>query len=152
MVIMKTLAGHRVLKDRSVPLTPRQRSAFILVDGRKSVAEILAATRAGGVAQADIDRLLELGLVEELSKAAAIHLANEQKLEAKRSGRTPEQRFEEAWQYASMLTTSLGLRGYRLNNAVESATTYLDLLALAPRIREAVGEERYAMLDRLLND
>ncbi|MBC5766166.1 hypothetical protein [Ramlibacter albus] len=152
MVIIKTLQGHRVLKDRSVPLTPRQRSAFILVDGKKTTDEILAATKAGGVTQADIDKLVELGLVEELSKSAAMHLAMEQKLQAKRSGRTPEQRFEEAWPYASMLTSSLGLMGYRLNNAVENATTYMDLLALAPKIREAVGPERFEMLDRLLND
>jgi hypothetical protein len=152
MVIVKTLQGHRVLKDRSVALTPRQRSAFILVDGKKSVDEILVATKSGGVTREDIGKLMELGLVEELSKAAAIHLANAAKLQAKRTGRTPEQRFEEAWPYASMLTSSLGLRGYRLNNAVESATSYLDLLALAPKIREAVGDERFEALDRLLND
>jgi hypothetical protein len=152
MIIIKTLAGHRVLKDRSVPLTPRQRSAFILVDGKKSVDDILLATRAGGVAREDVLKLVELGLVEELSKAAAIHLENEAKLQAKRAGRTPEQRYAEAWPYASMLTSSLGLRGYRLNNQVESATTYLDLLALAPKIRAAVGDERFETLDRLLND
>ena len=152
MVIVKTLQWHRVLKDRSVSLTPRQRSAFILVDGKKTVEEILAATKSGGVTRDDIDKLMQLELVEELSKAAAIHLANEAKLQAKRTGRTPEQRYEQAWPYASMLTTSLGLSGYRLNNAVESATTYLDLLALAPKIREAVGDERFEMLDRLLND
>ena len=152
MIIVKTLAGTRVLKDRSVALTPRQRAAFILVDGKRSDAEILAATRAGGVTQADIDKLIELELVEEISKGAAIALANETRLQAKRSGPSPEQRFEQAYPIATMLTESLGLRGYRLNSAVESATTYMDLLALAPRIREAVGDERYAMLDRLLND
>ena len=39
-----------------------------------------------------------------------------------------------------------------VRNALESATTYMDLLALAPRIREAVGDERFAMLDRILHD
>ena len=152
MIIAKTMEGQRVLKDRSVPLTPRQRSVFILVDGKKTVDELVAATSAGGVTKADVDRLLELGLVKELSKAAEMALEKQQKLEAKRSGRPLEQRYEEAYPIATMLTSSLGLRGYRLNVAVQSAANYMELLALAPRIREAVGEERFAMLDRLLND
>jgi hypothetical protein len=150
MIIMKTLAGQRVLKDRSVALSGRQRAAFILVDGKKSVAEILAATQATGVTQADIDRLIELGLVEKPLFAAAIQ--NAAKLEAKRGERTLEQKFEEAYEIATMLTSNLGLRGYRLNLAVEQATNYMELSALGPRIREAVGDDSYEMLDRALND
>ncbi|MBI5274922.1 MAG: hypothetical protein HY854_00535 [Burkholderiales bacterium] len=152
MILVKTIDGQRVLKDRSVPLTPRQRSVFILVDGKKSVADLLAAAAAGGGGQADIDKLMELGLVAELSKAGQMALETKQKLEAKRSGRPLEQRYEEAYPIATMLTSSLGLKGYRLNIAVQSAANYMDLLALAPKIREAVGDERFAMLDRLLND
>ncbi|MEO7391285.1 MAG: hypothetical protein ABIU58_03860 [Ramlibacter sp.] len=152
MIISKTLEGQRVLKDRSVPLTPHQRSVFILVDGKRTVEELLALTRANGVTRPDIDRLLELGLVAELSKAAAMALANATKLEAKRSGRTLEERYERAHPVAAMLTSHLGIRGRNLNFAVMSAMNYMDLLALAPRIREAVGEERFAMLDQLLNN
>lgn len=152
MIIAKTYEGQRVLKDRSVPLTPRQRSAFILVDGKKSIEQILAATAAGGVTQADIDRLMELGLVAELSRAAAMAHENQQRLDAKRGGLSLEERYEQAYPIATMLTGHLGLKGYRLNLAVMSAGNYMELLALAPRIREAVGEERYTMLDHLLND
>jgi hypothetical protein len=152
MIIAKTAEGQRVLKDRSVPLTPRQRSVFILVDGKKSVTELLAATAAGGVTQGDVDKLMELGLVAELSKAGMMALEARTKLEAKRSSRSLEQRYEEAYPIATMLTSTLGLKGYRLNVAVQSAANYMDLLALAPKIREAVGDERFAMLDRLLND
>jgi hypothetical protein len=152
MIICKTLEGQRVLKDRSVPLTPHQRSVFILVDGKRTVDELLATTKGGGVTKTDIDKLLELGLVAELSKAAVTALANSAKLEAKRSGRSLEERYERAHPVAAMLTSNLGLRGRNLNYAVMSAMNYMDLLALAPRIREAVGEEHFAMLDRLLND
>lgn len=152
MIIGKTLEGHRVVKDRSVALTPRQRSVFILVDGKRTVDELLVATASAGVTRSDVDRLLELGLVNELPKVTAMAMANQAKLDAKRTSRTMEQRFEDAWPIATMLTSNLGLRGYRLNLQVEAATTYMDLLALAPRIREAVGEERFQMLDRALND
>jgi hypothetical protein len=152
MIICKTLEGQRVVKDRSVPLTPQQRSVFILVDGKRSVDELLAATGAGGVTKADVDRLLELGLVTELSKSAAMALENAKKLEAKRSGRSLEERYERAHPVALMLTSNLGLRGRNLHYAVTCAMNYMDLLALAGRIREAVGEEQFLMLDHLLND
>ncbi|HSH91535.1 MAG TPA: hypothetical protein VK996_16225 [Ramlibacter sp.] len=152
MIITKTLEGQRVLKDRSVPLTAHQRSAFILVDGKRSIEDLLAVTKAAGVTRADIDRLMELGLVAELSKSAAIALDKATQLEAKRHARPLEERYERAHPVAAMLTSHLGLRGRNLNFEVMSAMNYMDLLALAPRIREAVGEEKFAMLDRLLNE
>ena len=152
MIICKTLEGQRVVKDRSVALTPHQRAVFILVDGKRSVEELLAATKAGGVTRADVDKLMELGLAAELSKAAAMALANAKQLEAKRSGRSLQERYDRAHPVAAMLTSNLGLRARNLNYAVTNAMNYMDLLALAPRIREAVGEKDFAMLDHLLND
>ncbi|WP_374669365.1 hypothetical protein [Ramlibacter sp.] len=152
MILGKTDEGHRVLRTRSVPLTPRQRAVFILIDSKKSLSELLAATATVGVTRADIDRLIELGLVRELSAGLAAMHANAARLEAKRSSRSLEERFEEAYPIATLLTSSLGLRGYRLHALVESTTNYMDLLALAPRVREAVGDERFQLLDRALND
>jgi len=44
-------------------MTPRQRSAFILFDGRRTLAEVLGATSGLGVTMPDVDRLVELGLL-----------------------------------------------------------------------------------------
>jgi hypothetical protein len=71
MLIVKTESGQRVMKDRSVPLSPRQRSAFILVDGKRSLEEVLKATAPMGVTRQDIEHLLELGLVAPLANGAA---------------------------------------------------------------------------------
>ena len=60
MILVKTEMGHQVLKDRSVRLTPRQRSAFILFDGRRTVAEVLQASQGQ---QDDVDTLVNLGLL-----------------------------------------------------------------------------------------
>ena len=49
------------------------------------------------------------------------------------------------------LTGTLGLRGFRLNLAVEGATSYEDLVALAPMILEAVGVEKFRPLHRALH-
>lgn len=76
MVPMKSAAGQQVLKDRSVALSPRQRAVFILVDGKRSVQELLAHTAGAGVTAQDIDRLFELGLVDEY---APLHAAANQR-------------------------------------------------------------------------
>lgn len=156
MLIAKTAAGQQVLKDRSVALTPRQRSALILCDGKRTLAELLAATAAAGVTRDDVDKLIELGLVADAAPAeTAAELAAVQAEAAaveQHKHRTPQERYAEAYPIASKLTSGLGLRGFRLNLAVEGATTYEQLLEVAPRIREAVGPDKYRPLDNALND
>jgi len=63
MIPVKTAAGQQVMRDRSVKLTPRQRAALILIDGRRSLADVLDATRAAGIDRSDLERLFELELV-----------------------------------------------------------------------------------------
>lgn len=63
MIVVKTETGLRVMKDRSVPLTPRQRSAFILIDGKRTLQDVLASSAAMGVAREDVDQLFQLGLI-----------------------------------------------------------------------------------------
>jgi hypothetical protein len=46
MKYAKTTEGQQAFRDRSVALSARQRSAFILFDGQRTVAEVLAARRA----------------------------------------------------------------------------------------------------------
>jgi hypothetical protein len=66
--------------------------------------------------------------------------------------RTPQERYAEAYPIATALTAQLGLRGFRLNLAVEAAGNYEELLAVAPRIKDAVGAEKFRPLDSALND
>lgn len=156
MIATKTQAGQQVLKDRSVPLTPRQRSALILFDGRRSVDEVLAATAAMGVTREDIQRLFDLQLLADMApertaaEEAAVQAAHD--AQERHKHRTPQERYAEAYPIATALTAGLGLRGFRLNLAVEAATSYEELLAVAPKIREAVGPEKFKPLDNALND
>ncbi len=163
MILVKTTAGQQAFKDRSVPLTPRQRSAFILFDGKRSVEEVLAGGM--GIVREDVDQMVLLGLLEaaEDSKAApaapppaagtpAASPAAPSGAKSGVSGRSRQQRYKDAYPIATQLTGSLGLKGFRLNLQVEGTTSYEDLLALAPKIRAAVGPEKAAALDRALND
>jgi hypothetical protein len=122
-----------------VPLSPRQRAAFILIDGRRSLQDVLHATQGAGVTPVDIEILMDLGLVDELEDPTVT-----QPLRV--DVRSPQERYSEAYPIATSLTADLGLRGFRLNLAIESAGSYDDLLALAPKIREAVGPAKFARL------
>lgn len=64
MIPVKTTAGLQVLKDRSVTLTQRQRTALIVIDGRRSAAEVM---QSSGAAPEDITRLFELGLAADVA-------------------------------------------------------------------------------------
>jgi hypothetical protein len=64
--------------------------------------------------------------------------------------RSRQQRYQDAYPIATRLTGGLGLRGFRLNLSVEGTSNYDELLALAPKIRSAVGPEKAADLDRAL--
>lgn len=156
MSIAKTETGLQVMKDRSVPLTPRQRSVFILVDGRRSMVELLAASAAMGVSQEDVEHLFELGLITDSapkpSTTEQAVAAAQDDVVKEHNARSPMQRYQDAYPIATRLTAGLGLRGFRLNLAVEAAGNYEQLLELAPRIREAVGPEKFVPLDRALNN
>jgi hypothetical protein len=140
MIPGKTPAGQQVLKDRTLNLTPRQRAALILIDGKRSLADVLQSSGAG---REDVERLFELQLVSgALPKA--------QPAAAAKPPGSPQERYQAAYPIATRLTASLGLRGVRLNLAVEAAGSYDDLLALAPRIRDAVGADQFAPLGAAL--
>ncbi len=188
MILVKTDAGQQTLKDRSVRLTPRQRSAFILCDGKRSIGDVLSAGM--GILQDDLDHMVDLGLLGVLSTGEASAMPRTMSAEsalashpAQATQATPvgqvltseaifstvappipfspvpvqptpvrshQQRYQDAYPVATRLTGALGLRGFRLNLSVEGTSSYNDLLALAPKIRAAVGPDKAAELDRAL--
>ena len=169
MIYTKSETGHQVIKDRSVPLSPRQRSAFILFDGKRSVDNVLAATAGLGVTREDVQYMADQGLLVPRPSAAApaplaavaapvaqpiadgADVSPAAAVPAATSDRSAQQRYQDAYPIATQLTAGLGLRGFRLNLAVEGAGSFEKLLELAPKIRDAVGAEKYASLDKALN-
>ncbi|MDZ4073973.1 MAG: hypothetical protein U1E04_04370 [Hylemonella sp.] len=145
----KTDVGQQAFKERSPALSARQRSAFILFDGVKTLEQVLAATAGLGVTPADVEHMVAQGFL--VADAAAVAAAEAATAAATaRSARTPQERYAEAYPLATQLTASLGLRGFKLNLAVESAAGYEDLLALLPKIQGAVGHEACRRLEQAL--
>lgn len=148
MILAKTAAGQQALKDRSLPLSLRQRAALILVDGKRSVENIRQATEA---AAEDIAHLQSLQLVQVAGSPQAAAANEAMAAPEALPARTPQERYAAAYPIATRLTAGLGLFGVRLNLAVEAATSYDDLVALAPKILEAVGVEKFKPLHRALH-
>lgn len=157
MRFSKTEAGQQAFKARSALLSARQRSAFILFDGVKSTEQVLASTSGLGISQEDIDYLVEQGFLAAAGDAPAstpstsVSVVDEPPA-LPVSSRTPQERYSAAMPIATKLTASLGLRGFRLNLAVEAARGFDDLLALLPKIQEAVGTKACVALERALKD
>lgn len=153
MIYMKTELGQSAFQNRSVALTPRQRSAFIMFDGKRSTEDVLKATSGLSVTAEDIDQMVSAGL---LAPTAASMLATPQAEAAPVPGAPPTEdaqaHYSRAYPIAIRLTSDLGLRGFRLNLAVEGAGNLAQLRELAPRIKEAVGAEKFKELQRALYD
>ena len=171
MIFIKTEAGQLAFRQRSDIFTPRQRSAYILFDGKRSVQEVLRSTGAMGVTAEDIRALADNGMLAPAvgraggdmddSAAAAAIPASATPASADASAVPPtaavnpstlstQDRYRAAYPLALQLTAALGLRGFRLNLAVEGAGSYEQMVELAPRILDAVGPEKFEPLRQAL--
>jgi uncharacterized protein (DUF1778 family) len=159
MIYKKTELGKSALQDRSLGLTRQQRSAFIMFDGKRSTDEVLAAMTVLGITPEDVNHLLALGLLEVSSSASPSRSApppapQSQAVAAPDPAGAPslsaQEHYLRAYPIATRLTAGLGLRGFRLNLAVEAAGDVIKLQELAPKIKEAVGPEKFKELESAL--
>jgi hypothetical protein len=159
MKYMKTELGQRAFKERAPALSTKLRAAFILVDGKRTAQDVVRATAGLGITEADIAQLQALGFIAEAEAAPADPPAAEPAStpaasaapSASRAALTmPQELYMRAYPIATQLTASLGLRGFRLNLAVESADGYQQLVELVPRIRDAVGAIKCRPLEEAL--
>ena len=150
MIYKKTALGQTALHNRSVELTPRQRSAFILFNGNRDEAEVLITTSGLGVTPIDITHIVSLGLLEPATAAEPPLSAVLSHITDGQPTANAQARYLKAYPIATRLTAELGLRGFRLNLAIETATDLDMLKELAPKIRDAVGPEKFLELENAL--
>ena len=159
----KTELGQTALQNRSFALTPRQRSAFILFNGNRSVEEVVQATAGLGVTADDINVLVRIGLLapfteptapaapsSALPATAAVPMPGQTSVADNLPSPPDQAHYVKAYPIAKRLTAGLGLRGFRLNLAVEAAGNLHKLQELAPKIKAAVGLEKFRALEQAL--
>lgn len=152
MIYMKTELGQTAFQTRSIALSPRQRSAFILFDGKRSTDEVLKSTAGLKVTADDIHHLVSQGLLAPSVSSAPAAAAPEPAAVPGAPTLSAQEHYSRAYPVATRLTASLGLRGFRLNLAVEAAGNLAELRELAPKIEEAVGPEKFKELQHALYD
>jgi hypothetical protein len=158
--VKKTALGIQVMKDRSVSLTPQQRSALILVDGQRNAEDVVRMTTAVGVTAKDLEALLTMGLIEQnagvpassspVAASAALPAvsasANTHAESSAPSSTASAIDFQVALNAAITLCSDLGFKGFSLNMALTGVDTLEKLQKLAPDIRKAAGDKKYALL------
>lgn len=159
----KTPLGQQAFKERSPLLSQRQRSLFLLFDGQKNLSDILASVTSLGVVPTDVEHLIAQGFIEPLPGEGGVQLNTERAplgldtvdvllsdSELPKTALSKQERYLLAMPIATKITAGMGLRGFRLNLAVEAAAGYDELLALLPKIREAVGSVTTKELEQVL--
>ena len=149
MKLIKTETGQLAFKTRSPLFSARRRTAFIMFDGQKSVEQVLAAAASLGLTAEDVEHMVEHGFLAQ-APSEVLDQAEKDKATDAFHARSPQDRYTEAKPLATKLTASLGLRGFRLNLAVESASGFDELLLLLPKIRDAAGVKACEELERVL--
>ncbi|MDB5886853.1 MAG: hypothetical protein JWR74_3024 [Polaromonas sp.] len=170
--------GQLAFQNRSVPLTQRQRSAFIQFDGKRALDQIMSTMSGLGVTPGDIDHLVALGFLAPgfVPPIAAVlpDASVAQKGQGAPEGKSApiegfsmappsvaadglptanaQAHYSKAYPIATRLTARLGLRGFRLNLAVEAAGDLDKLRELAPKIKSAIGPEKFQELEAALYD
>ena len=164
MIYKKTELGQSALQHRSVALSPRQRAAFIMFDGKRELNDVMKATAGLGITPDDVAHLVALGLLAAhapgispgISAPTVAVIAGPQavaELSHTADGLptlSAQAHYSKAYPIATRLTANLGLRGFRLNLAVEAAGDLDKLKELAPKIKEAVGPEKFLELENAL--
>ncbi|GAB4090514.1 hypothetical protein [Hydrogenophaga soli] len=160
MRYLKTEEGQQAFKQRSSALSARQRSVFLLFDGQRTAAEVLKSTAALGTTPDDVTDLVTKGFLVAADThqpppqlpsetVPPVDLPSEPVDEGPYL--SPMERYQLAYPIATRLTAGLGLRGFKLNLAIEAASGYDDLVALLPRLTEALGKQAVAELKKALN-
>jgi hypothetical protein len=150
MPMAKTDEGLKMLKDRRSGLSPRQRTALILVDGQRTLDEVLAATSAAGVTRDDLARLEELGLIAEQPAAPQPIRTQPAPAEFLDSSSIGWGRYVRAYGIATELSSELSRKDTELSLAIDAAGSIEELEALAPRIRAAVSPLKFARFEAAL--
>jgi hypothetical protein len=135
-IYAKTDEGVRELKERTQNLPIALRSLLIMVDGNRSVGEVLERARALRVDASAFATLERAGLIAK--RFSAPSAAESQTVSVPRS-EDEVQRFLAAQQQVSdTINARLGFRGYLMMMRLQRASNLRDLHDLLPDLAQAL--------------
>jgi hypothetical protein len=149
---VKTAAGQDELTHRSRGLGQRHRTLLLLVDGRRSSAEILRLARQAGVPDRCFDELMSLGLVSPGAPSSRPAGPEESSLMPSMQTLAPESVWQDSLALAGADNTEDGpLEEARalLMRAVRNEAPVTGSLTLLKLRRAASRDELEALLDEV---
>jgi hypothetical protein len=154
VVWVKTEAGKQEMQTRSVLTGRAQRNLLLLIDGKKSEDQLL--TSISGIGPADFEALRLAGLIAfdatgyaqpaampvrnaapPIASPAPVAAAPAQPLEA-----VPVSYAHLTETLTGLISSELGLRGFKLTLAVERASNVDELRGVADRVIEQIRDRR----------
>ena len=166
LVLKKTDQGLEALRSRDPALPKRLRTAFILFDGNKNVAQVQQLLPGSpAIERDDLYSMLQAGWLELLNPSmapqvparttpsAATLAATAQKATAsaqRPSIRNPAERYQQAYSLLTAMVGEMGFRGFKLQLAVEKADGYEGLLALLPRLQASFDAQKMRKIEKIL--
>ena len=143
----KTPSGLEAMKNRSAILTAKQRAALVLCDEKRPREQVLHNLASVGSTLADLEFLKQQGFITEVAAPEEVARDEAQRL---LQATPPTERYKNAYPIATLLAAGLGLRGFSMAIAIERATSYDELCAVANKLRPLVPREQYAPLHQVL--
>jgi hypothetical protein len=137
-IYAKTAAGALELKERKLNLPIALRSVLIMVDGSRTVAEILQRARALRVDENALATLERAGLIERRFTAPSAAAA---KTQPEVRSEDEVERFMAAQRKLSdVMNEHLGFRGYMLMMRLQRAENLRDLHDFLPDFAQALAK------------
>ncbi len=144
MTYTKTQAGSEEIKNRSLKLASQLRTLLLMVDGKKSVAELQSICKALGAPDTGLADLFNKGLIAEASSSGNVASTDADITIVQNPARlaqTPEQAaqiYTRIQQNMNDVVRSvMGLRGVFMTMKIEKCMNLADLKTLYPYFETA---------------
>ena len=135
-IYAKTEEGVRELKERKRKLPITLRSLLIMIDGNRTVAQILERARALHVDAAALSSLEQTGLITRRFSAPSSH--EDKSAMAPRSEKENQQFIVVQKKISDVIGAHLGFRGYVMTLRLQRAENLRDLHDLLPDFAQAL--------------
>src|SRR6266568_8935630 len=135
-IYAKTDEGVRELKERKLHLPIALRSLLIMIDGNRTVGEVLERARALRVDASALAALDRAGLITKRFSAPSV--AEDGKAPASRSEDEVERFIAAQRQLSDLINEHLGFRGYLMMMRLQRAENLRDLHDLLPDVAKAL--------------
>ena len=137
-IYAKTELGLQELRDRQRNLPITLRGLLILIDGKRTVAEVLVKARALKLDERAMTALERGGLIAKRFSAPSVAAREAAAAPARRSEDEVERYIQAQQMMSDAINAHLGFRGYGLMMRLQKTATVRDLHDLLPDVAKAL--------------